>query len=64
MPEKNKYQSVLLKVVIEIDGVQYTVKQCDYTESINEQCEETFISSQDVREIITQEIEEGETGLF
>jgi ATP phosphoribosyltransferase regulatory subunit HisZ len=64
MPGPNKWNSVILKLVIEIDGVETIVKQVDYTESMNEISEEQFVSSEDVREIIMEDIEIGESGIF
>ena len=62
MPMKNKWESVILKTVIEIDGTQYIVKQQDYTESMNEMAmkSETFISSKAMREMILEDIKIGE----
>jgi hypothetical protein len=30
------YKSIVYKEIIEIDGVEYAISTCDYTESINE----------------------------
>lgn len=56
MPGPNKWNSVTLKLVIEIDGVETIIRQTDYTESMNEISEDKFVSSKDVQEMILEDI--------
>jgi len=64
MPGPNKWNSVALKLVIEIDGVETVIRQTDYTESMNEISEHTFVSSKDVQEMILEDIAIGESGIL
>lgn len=66
MPCPNKWNSVTLKLVIEIDGVETVIRQTDYTESMNEISESRheFVSSKDVQEMILEDIAIGESGIL
>lgn len=64
MTGPNKWNSVALKLVIEIDGVETIIRQTDYTESMNEISEHTFVSSKDVQEMILEDIAIGESGIL
>ena len=64
MPGPNKWNSVALKLVIEIDGVETVIRQTDYTESMNEISEHKFVSSKDVQEMILEDIAIGESGIL
>ncbi len=53
--------SVVLKLVLEIDGIETVIKQFDYTDSINDQIESELITTtNEIHEIIGEDIAIGE----
>lgn len=51
-------KQIIYKEVIEIDGCEYTVSTCDYSDSIQELIKDGFIEEADNQEIINHIVDD------